>query len=300
MNTFRARAASLMAFVAWWTPALALAHHGEDESALAWTWDPWILVPLALSAALYGLGDARLEKHSTVRPLRRRHARCFWLGWLVLGAALVSPLHALGEHAFAAHMFEHELLMLAAAPLLVYGEPLGRFVWALPPPARVLVGRLTRTRGVSGAWRYLTHPATATALQATMLWAWHTPALFDVALDSEGWHAVQHLSFLVSALLFWTAMLDRQRMRHRPAVSILCLFFTALVSGALGALMAFSHSPWYAAYAQMGMTPLGLTPPQDQQVAGLLMWIPGGVVHAAVALGILFESLRRGTVGEQA
>lgn len=274
-------------------PGIASAHHTQIAGAMAWTWDPWILFPLALAACLYAFGSARLGRRTTVPGLRQRRAWCYWTGWCVLALALVSPLHALGERMFAAHMFEHELLMLVAAPLLVAGRPLERFVWALPPRARRTVGGFIQARGVAGVWRCLTHPATATALQAMALWAWHMPALFDLALDSEGWHAVQHLSFLLTALLFWTAMLDEQRMRLRPAASIVGLFATALVSGALGALMAFSRSPWYDAYAQMGMMPFGLTPAEDQQAAGLLMWIPGGVVHAAVALGILAGSLRR-------
>jgi cytochrome c oxidase assembly factor CtaG len=64
----------------------------------------------------------------------------------------------------------------------------------------------------------------------------------------------------------------------------LCLVVTSIVSGALGALMAFATSPWYAGYARLGMAPFGLTPSEDQQIAGLLMWVPGGLVHAAAAL----------------
>ncbi|UAK25569.1 cytochrome c oxidase assembly protein [Sphingomonas nostoxanthinifaciens] len=112
--------------------------------------------------------------------------------------------------------------------------------------------------------------------------------LFDRALANEGWHAVQHLSFLLSALLFWSAMIGhhggRPRQTGARAVAALCLFATSIISGALGALMAFSQSPWYAGYARLGMAPFGLTPAEDQQLAGLIMWVPGGLVHAAVAL----------------
>jgi cytochrome c oxidase assembly factor CtaG len=163
----------------------------------------------------------------------------------------------------------------------------------LPHAARAAIGRWTRARVVAGPWQMLTGPVTATALQAVALWAWHAPRLFGLALANEGWHVVQHLSFLLTALLFWTAMLERRRMQHHPALVIGCLFATATVSGALGALMAFSSSPWYAGYAALGVTPLGLTPVEDQQVAGLLMWIPGGLVHAGAALAILARCLRQ-------
>ncbi|MBB3474701.1 cytochrome c oxidase assembly factor CtaG [Sphingomonas sp. BK345] len=94
----------------------------------------------------------------------------------------------------------------------------------------------------------------------------------------------QHLSFLVTALLFWTAMLHR---RTPGGMAALCLVVTAIVSGALGALMAYATTPWYVGYASLGMAPFGLTPAEDQQLAGLLMWVPGGLVHAGAALVLM-------------
>jgi len=281
-------------------PAFA---HGVDPgpAALDWSFEPALVTPLLLSAALYGLGLARLWRRSGVgRPARRRLARLFVLGWLCLAAAVVSPLHALGGRSFTAHMFEHELLMLAAAPLLVLSRPLSTMIWAFPAIVRRSLGRAGRSRSVLGPWRGLTHPWTATALQAAALWLWHLPTLFDRALDSDGWHIAQHLSFLVSALLFWTAMLDRRQAGRAVGAPVLCLFITSVVSGALGALMAFSQSPWYARYAQMGLAPFGLTPVEDQQVAGLLMWVPGGLVHVAAALLLIAGALREPSATEAA
>jgi len=123
------------------------------------------------------------------------------------------------------------------------------------------------------------------------MWVWHLPPLFDRALGHQGWHVAQHLSFLLSSLLFWWAMMHGREGRHGYGVSALCLFATSLIGGALGALMAVSTSPWYAGYAAMGMTLGGLTPAEDQQLAGLLMWIPGGLFHAAAALWFLFKWL---------
>jgi cytochrome c oxidase assembly factor CtaG len=212
----------------------------------------------------------------------------FLAGWLVLAGALVTPLHAAGERSFAAHMFEHELLMLAAAPLLVLSRPVGIALWALPHRVRLALAGVGHH--VGGAWRTLTAPVTATLLQAAALWLWHAPRLFDLALADPGWHIVQHLSFLVTALLFWWAVLHG-RGERRAGVAIGCLFFTAMVSGALGALMAFSSSPWYAGYAANGLDAFGLTPAEDQQLAGLLMWIPGGLVHAVAGLALLARNL---------
>jgi putative membrane protein len=114
--------------------------------------------------------------------------------------------------------------------------------------------------------------------------------LFQLALEHEGWHLAQHLSFLLSALVFWAAML--QERHERAGVAALCLFATSLLGGALGALMAFAQSPWYPGYAALGLTPFGLTPREDQQLAGLLMWIPGGLVHAGAAL-VMFRKVLR-------
>lgn len=277
-------------------PAAALAHGGHDHSleAIGWTWDPWITAPLLLSALLFLRGWRLLHARSGrgAAGLRRRGG-WFALGWALLALVLVSPLHEAGERSFAAHMTEHELLMLAAAPLLVLSRPLVVMLWAFPPTARQALGRIVGSATVARPWQALTAPVTATLIQAAALWLWHVPGLFDRALSSEGWHAAQHLSFIASALLFWTAMLGGGGARAAAggrAVAVLCLFATSIISGALGALMAFSESPWYAGYARLGMAPFGLTPAEDQQIAGLIMWVPGGLVHAVAAL-VLARSL---------
>ena len=93
---------------------------------------------------------------------------------------------------------------------------------------------------------------TATVLQAAVLWLWHAPTLFELALATDVWHIIQHLSFLISALLFWSAMFHNKQANGGRGLAMLCLFATSVVSGALGALMALSQSPWYPRYAQMG------------------------------------------------
>jgi putative membrane protein len=200
---------------------------------------------------------------------------------------LVTPLHEAGERSFAAHMLEHELLMLVAAPLLVLSRPLGIALWAFPQGVRRTLASFGH--GIGGVWRTLTAPVLATLLQAAALWLWHAPRLFDLALADPGWHVMQHLCFLVTALLFWWAVLHGRE--RRVGIAVGCLFFTAVVSGALGALMAFSSSPWYAGYVDNGMDAFGLTPAEDQQLAGLLMWIPGGLVHAVAGLVLIARRL---------
>ncbi|MBC9033812.1 cytochrome c oxidase assembly protein [Sphingomonas sp. JC676] len=273
----------------------ALAHDGHAHGqAPGWTRDPWITVPLAASLLLFAIGYVRLSRRAGRADYRRR-GLFFAAGWLLLAAALVSPLHEAGERSFCAHMLEHELLMLAAAPLLVVGEPMIFLLWGFPAPARRAIGAAVRSPVLAAPWHALTAPVTATILQAAALWLWHMPLLFDLALAHEGWHGVQHLSFLLTALLFWSAMFGASRKASGGrALAALCLFATSLISGALGALMAFSESPWYARYAELGMAPYGLTPAEDQQVAGLIMWIPGGLVHALAALALVATLLGPG------
>ena len=271
---------------------LARAHGlHEGASTPGWTFDGWVTGPLLLSLAWYALGFARLRRRSVLANAHRASAAWFCAGWLVLAAALVTPLHEAGERSFAAHMLEHELLMLVAAPLLVLSRPIGVALWAFPQGGRRTLAAFGH--GIGGLWRTVTAPVTATLLQAASLWLWHAPRLFDLALADPGWHVVQHLCFLGTALLFWWSVLHGRE--RRLGVRVGCLFFTAVVSGALGALMAFSSSPWYAGYAASGLDAFGLSPAEDQQLAGLLMWIPGGLVHAIAGLALIARRLGAGT-----
>jgi putative membrane protein len=287
-----------LAFLAAGFAAPASAHGGShpvEAAAVGWTWDPWLTLPLAATALLFAVGHARLRARADRgRRLLDRNAWLFGAGWLVLAGAVVSPLHEGGERSFTLHMIEHELIMLVAALLLALSRPVATMLWALPNPARRWLAAGARTRAVAVPWRWLTDPIVATTLQLAVMWLWHAPPLFDRALGHEGWHIAQHLSFLVSALLFWWAMAHGRAGERGYGLAALCLFATSLGGGALGALMALSTSPWYAGYAAMGMSPIGLTPAEDQQLAGLLMWVPGGLVHAGAALVLLHRWLQVG------
>lgn len=279
------------------TPAIAHDGHPHAGDGFPWTFDPWITVPLALGGLVHVVGSVRLATRSgRGRSRLVRRGAVFWLGWAILAFALVSPLHAGGERSFLLHMVEHEILMLVATPLVILGEPLAVMLWAFPSAVRRGLGRLGAVIGSSGIWRAMSGPIGATTIQAAALWIWHAPALFNLALEHDEFHIAQHASFIVSALLFWNAMLGRRGARGGrmgdAAIAALCLFLTSLVGGALGALMAVSESPWYANYARMGAMPFGLSPAEDQQLAGLVMWVPGGMIHALTALLVVATLLR--------
>ncbi|HYE28063.1 MAG TPA: cytochrome c oxidase assembly protein [Allosphingosinicella sp.] len=267
-------------------PGPALAHSGDDH-APGWTLTLWVVIPLGVAVLVYASGLARLWRRSVQgRRSLARDAALFAAGWLTLAGALTSPLHQAGKTSFAMHMIEHEIVMLVSALLLVAAKPGAVLLWAFPSGLRHALG----SAGRWSLWRALADPFAATFVQSVVLLAWHMPWLFNSALRSEAWHVAQHLGLLVGALVFWRAMLQE---RSGPLVSAACLFVTAMIGGGLGALMTLSESPWYAGYAALGPTPAGLTPRQDQQLAGLIMWIPGGAWHLAGALWFLRNALRR-------
>jgi putative membrane protein len=270
-----------LALIAAATPVLAHAGEGEHDGS-RWTFDLWVTGPLSLALILFLVGHRRLAARSKVD---RKRSRLFLGGWLVLTLALVSPLHEGGERSFTLHMIEHELIMLVATFLLAASRSGGVLAWGLPAPLRQLLGGGWKAP-LASLWRRLTDPIVATFLQAAVILLWHTPTLFNLALASQGWHIVQHLSFVISSFIFWSALFDTRRGGY--PLSAACLFVTSLIEGALGALMALSVSPWYSAYASMGVTGIQLDPTTDQQLAGLIMWIPGGLVHGGAALGLLY------------
>jgi cytochrome c oxidase assembly factor CtaG len=265
--------------------APAMAHGGHDHG-VGWTLDPVLIVPLALTLIVYVVGWLRLSKRASAPP---RGRALFLSGWAVLTLSLVSPLHAGGERSFTLHMIEHELIMLVATMLLAMSGSGGIMAWGLPRPFRQALGGGWKSP-LQSLWRRLTEPVTATAIQAAVMWAWHAPILFDRALESSGWHIAQHACFFASSLIFWWAMLHPRRSGY--GVSAACLFVTSLIGGALGALMSFSASPWYADYAALGMSGIGLDPVEDQRLAGLIMWIPGGLVHGLAALALFYKWLK--------
>jgi cytochrome c oxidase assembly factor CtaG len=283
------------------SPALAHAGHVHAGDPLPWTWDPWITVPLAVSAGLYGLGVARLWRRAGFgRGVRSGRAVMFAAGWLALAVALVSPLHALGERLFTAHMIEHEMLMVVAAPLMALARPIGAMLWGLPQGWRRGLGGAARARPFAAFWHGLTDPLTATILHGVAIWAWHMPALFEAALASEWVHGLQHASFLFSALLFWWALIHGRASRHGYGPAVGHLFTTTLHTGVLGALFIFSGRLWYPPQADEAAR-WGLTALQDQQLAGLVMSVPACAVYPVAGLVLaglwISQSGRMGRIG---
>lgn len=278
-------------------PVTALVLHPHDATPLgphdlwaAWSREPVVLLGLAVAGVLYARGMTRLRARAVSRASARRwEALSYGAGWLLLAVALLSPLHRLGEALLSAHMAQHELLMVVAAPLLVLGRPLIVSLWGLPLGWRRTLGRLTRR--LYPVWRAVSRLEVAWLLHAAAIIGWHVPPLYQRTVESDPVHALQHASFLLTALLFWWSVLPAASLRGRHGAAILSLFSTMVYTGGLGALLTLGRTPWYPAYG--AAAPLwGLTPLEDQQLAGLIMWVPGGVSYLLATLWLVVAWLQ--------
>ncbi|HEY6246134.1 MAG TPA: cytochrome c oxidase assembly protein [Pyrinomonadaceae bacterium] len=269
----------------------AFAHGGKPHNWhdlwRTWTFEPLVTISLALTAFLFIAGLRKLWRESgTNRGIRKWEATMFAGGWLALFVALISPLHSWGRVLFSAHMTQHEVLMLVAAPLLVLGRPLIAFMWAIPMSWARQLGAITRLSWFAATWRVVTLPFVAWLIHAIALWVWHIPVLFDAVLNNELIHTLQHISFLFSAILFWWALVHGGRGWMGYGAALLYVFTTSLHSGLLGAFLTFSTTVWYPGYNGLTRS-WELTPVEDQQLGGLIMWIPAGLVYAIAGLALL-------------
>ena len=261
-----------------------------------WTFDPWIVVPLLLAAGLYLIGSAALWRGTrSGAQARRWYTLAFIAGWLTLLGALVSPLHWLGEHLFMFHMIEHEILMAISAPLLVLARPIGIWLWSLPRIHRLQLGRFLRRPILVGCWQWLRSGRNATIVHGVAIWAWHTPILFDAAVTNIVLHRLQHLSFLLTAIVFWWSVLRN----NNAGLAAWHLFITMVHTSVLGALMALAPRVLYEAQTATAAA-WGLTPLEDQQLAGIIMWVPAGTIYAGATLAMLAIWIRQsGAAGRQ-
>lgn len=259
--------------------------HNWHELARAWSFEPLVVIGLVVSLSLFAVGFGHLWR------TRMWEGICFACGWFALFIALVSPLHAWGRVLFSAHMSQHEVLMLVAAPLLVLGRPLVVFLWAFPLKWSRHLGNIGKVGWVQWVWRFLTIPFVAWLVHAVALWVWHVPVLYEAVLQKEWVHTLQHLSFLLSALLFWWALIHGPKGALGYGAAVLYLFTTSIHSGALGALITLAGSVWYPSYIPLTLS-WGLTPLEDQQLGGLIMWIPAGLVYIIAGLALFAGWLR--------
>jgi cytochrome c oxidase assembly factor CtaG len=267
--------------------ALALTDPSGSLWNVPWSWEPTIVLPLAALLFIYALGAIRRGSLST---LRWRHLS-FFAGWTSLFLALTSPIHELGEQLFSAHMLQHEILILVSAPLISAAHPAATCLWAFAPRHRSGIGGwVNRVEHTSGL-QFITRPASAWLLEAGALWIWHIPYLYQATLTSDWVHAAQHLSFFLTAVIFWSALFGAGRSALGYGAATVYVFGTAVHCSALGALLTFSSVIWYPAYANTTGA-WGFTVLQDQQLGGVIMWVPSALVFITIGLTLFAKWLR--------
>jgi cytochrome c oxidase assembly factor CtaG len=251
--------------------------------------EPGVAIPIVLAAVLYTRGVRRVRRDAAlVRRVTSLQVTSFTAGLVTVSIALLPPVDTLADSLFAAHMTQHVLLAAVAPPLLVAGAP-DLAIWtALPDRLRAalaaFVARVTWTRR---AWRGLTRPSVSCGLHFLAIWLWHVPGPYDLALHNDAVHALEHVSFVGTGMLLWWRMVYPATSRRAAyGKGILSLFVTAMQTGALGALITLSRHVLYPAQAAAAAA-WGVNPLEDQQLAGLIMWVPGGLVYLVV-ISVLF------------
>ena len=291
---YRGVQCGLSILLSFWV-AQAQAHlvsTGQTDNFNIWDFDPLALVILIALAAVYFRGNRILSNRNlNNRPQFNTRTYQFWLGWLTLILALVSPLDSLGEYLFSAHMIQRELLMLVAGPLLVMSRPGSAMVHGSKSISIAILRRLAGKRSnVLRLGHGLLSPLSAWIIHFIGLWLWHLPALFNASLTNNWLHSLQHICFLAISLIFWYSIFRTSE--EKSMQSVVSLFTTAIHASILGALLTFSPVIWYQEYESRTQA-WGLTPLQDQQLGGLIMWMPAGVVFVAIALVQLAQYLQK-------
>jgi cytochrome c oxidase assembly factor CtaG len=270
-----------------------LAHPGQPPAPhdlwSAWNLDVVLLLGLLLAAWAYRRGQTGWPR----RQVDRWRARCFTMALVALGLALVSPLDAASSALASAHMVQHLLLLLVAAPLLALSAPSSAILRGSPLALRRASGRWRRRLGLThGNLGVLRHPAAVWLLSVGVIWFWHAAAPYDATLDNQLLHVLEHASFLVTAVLFWQVVVGvRGAARVPGGLGVLLVFAMAMQSVFLAVLLTFARTPWYSGYAAT-TAPWGLDPLTDQRLAGVIMWIPAGGIYLVVALALLVAWIR--------
>ena len=259
---------------------MILAHATESSAPLwlQWNLDPTLVLGIAVfvGAYFYALGPLR-RKYGWAETVDRRQVGYFVAGTVILILALNSPLDELGdEYLFSAHMVQHMLISIVVPPLWLLGTP----EWMLAP--------LFKHANVTRVMRWLTNPIVAFGLFNADLWLWHAPAFYDATLANEYVHIFEHLTFIVFGVLFWWPILSpvRQIPRISKGFGVLYLFMACQPMVALGALLTFAAEPLYQPYIAAPRI-WGLSPLADQQLGGLIMWLPTNIPYV-IGLSVLF------------
>jgi putative membrane protein len=258
--------------------ALTPLAHGPAEAGERWAELVAVLVVAALAAA-YGRGVQEIwHRRGIGAVVPRWRVVAFGAGLLTVLAAQQGPIHEAAEHSLAGHMSQHMILMLLGGPLLAAGGAALPLMVAAPRPIRRASARLRA--GAAGRWlrRPLNTALVAAGLHTLVLWFWHFPSPYEWVEGNTLVHAVEHVSMVGVSWLLWSMVVGPGAARLSPPVGFLLLFATGMPAAALGAVLTLAPTVLYPGYT--------LT---DQQLAGLIMWIPMDVVMLLVAVTLFLK-----------
>lgn len=266
----------------------------------AWSFEPTVIIGLVLSAVLYwrGAKSLSLTVAGTRRAaVRRWQAACFGAGLVVIFVALESPIDAYNGRLFWAHMIQHLLLIMIAAPLLSLGDPAVPLLRGIPLAVRRRVlkaaAKQSWIRRLGSAIGWLGSPVPAFSIFIVDLYFWHLGIMFNLTLQNQVVHDVEHVCFIVTALLFWSQVIDQRPMHARLSYGRRAVYVvvTGFTTNLLALYFVFSTHPIYSMYARLLHRPNGLSVVADQQYAGVIMWIPGLMLFAVAFAACLFKAL---------
>ncbi len=257
-----------------------------------WNTSPSLYVGTALVIGfyLYAVGPLR-RKYHLADSVQRGQIIIFLSGVLIIFLALASPLDELGdEYLFSAHMVQHLLITLAGPPLILLGTP----GWLIQP--------LLRDRLIFRIGKFLTFPVVAFILYNADFWLWHAPSLYDATLSNENIHILEHITFIVFATIYWWPIfspVEEGLPRLSIGGQILYIFLSGMPTVALGAGLTF-FPPLYAPYIQQPVRAWGISPVVDQQLGGLIMWIPGNIAYIVIVSILFIRWMQQQDVKQQA
>ncbi len=277
-----ARPALILAALVWGTAAFAHGGEGHAVEAPGWSVEPLALGLLILSAALYAAGYLRMDaaRRRAIAPLWRVVSYAGAVAIMII--ALFSPIDGLADDSFAWHMAQHLMLMLGAGPLLALANTHLVALMAFPLGTRRRIGKaVNRTPGVRQGASNRLAPAIAALVFAAGLWLWHAPRMYDAALADPVLHTLEHLTFAVTSAVFWRMVSTAGDRRLDGLSAVVIVTLIALQGNLLAALITLAPDPLYASYAANNIS--------DQQIAGLLMWLPAGLLYVAASISSLMK-----------
>lgn len=260
----------------------------------AWPNEPFLEISLTATATLYVLGWRRLERRVTRHVVPSNRVLAFGGGMVALVIALVSPVATYSGWLFSVHMIQHLLLLLIAPPLLLLGSPMVPMLWGLPTNWRHVVSRCLAPAG-SGArlGRLITRPRVAAISYVATIAIWHIPVMYDRAQGRTLTHDLEHVMFFFTALLYWWPVIHpgggRRRLSYAMAIPYLLPPF--LEGMLIGALITFADQPVFTTYTLVPRVS-GLSVLDDQQLGGLIMWVPGGMLFLIPLITLLALALQ--------